>query len=86
MCKIVCVCPVPPFFADKSRAAAVLAHHYGGACLSVDTVVTDVLINGTSPVSLTARQLYDCAAAQYAERKAREAGKNEILCVHCYSV
>ncbi|XP_030281249.1 hydrocephalus-inducing protein homolog isoform X1 [Sparus aurata] len=55
---------------DKSSTAAALAHHYGGASLSVDAVVTDVLMNGTSPVGLTARQLYDCAAAQYAENKA----------------
>ncbi|XP_073328914.1 hydrocephalus-inducing protein homolog [Pagrus major] len=55
---------------DKSITAAGLARHYGGACLSVDAVVTDVLINGTSPVGLTARQLYDCTAAQYAKNKA----------------
>uniref|UniRef100_A0A8D3BS88 HYDIN axonemal central pair apparatus protein n=1 Tax=Scophthalmus maximus TaxID=52904 RepID=A0A8D3BS88_SCOMX len=41
----------------KSSTAAALAHHYGGACLSVDAVVTYVLVNGTSPVSLT---LTDC--------------------------
>ncbi|XP_049928998.1 hydrocephalus-inducing protein homolog isoform X2 [Epinephelus moara] len=57
---------------DKTSTVADLAHHYGGACLSVDAVVTEVLINGTSPVSLTARQLYDRAAAEYAEKKAEE--------------
>ncbi|XP_042266839.1 hydrocephalus-inducing protein homolog isoform X2 [Thunnus maccoyii] len=59
----------------KSSTAAALGHHYGGACLSVDAVFTDVLINGTSPVSLTARQLYDSAAAEYAQRKAEEAAQ-----------
>ncbi|XP_070763174.1 hydrocephalus-inducing protein homolog [Enoplosus armatus] len=40
---------------DKSGTAAALARHYGGACLSVDAVVTDVLMNGTSPVRPAAR-------------------------------
>ncbi|KAM9376112.1 hydrocephalus-inducing protein-like [Pholidichthys leucotaenia] len=57
---------------DKRSAAATLGHHYGAACLSVDAVVTDVLLSGTSAVSLTARQLYDCAAAEYAQRKTEE--------------
>ncbi|XP_040894088.1 hydrocephalus-inducing protein homolog [Toxotes jaculatrix] len=55
----------------KSSTAAALARHYGGACLSVDAVVTDVLEHGTSPVSLTARQLYDSAAAKCAEEAAQ---------------
>ncbi|XP_071313817.1 hydrocephalus-inducing protein homolog isoform X2 [Trachinotus anak] len=59
----------------KSGAAAALAHHYGGSCLSVDAVVTDVLIHGTSPVSLTARELYHSAAAEYAEKEAEEAAQ-----------
>ncbi|KAM9351908.1 hydrocephalus-inducing protein homolog [Symphorus nematophorus] len=57
----------------KSSTAAALACHYEGACLRVDAVVTDLLMNGTSPISQSSRQLYDCAAAQYAERKAEEA-------------
>ncbi|XP_035498051.2 hydrocephalus-inducing protein homolog isoform X1 [Scophthalmus maximus] len=56
----------------KSSTAAALAHHYGGACLSVDAVVTYVLVNGTSPVSLTARQHYDSAAAEFAKRRAAQ--------------
>ncbi|XP_037622519.1 hydrocephalus-inducing protein homolog isoform X2 [Sebastes umbrosus] len=56
----------------KGSTVAALGRHYGGACLSVDAVVTEVLINGTSPVSLTARQIYDCAAAEYAEKKAAQ--------------
>ncbi len=75
-----CVCLVPSRFPDKSGTAAALACHYSGACLSVDAVVTDVLMNGTSAVSLTARQLYDSTASQYAEKKAAEAGKHMILC------
>lgn len=79
------MCHLPPLFPDKSSTAAALARHYGGACLSVDAVVTDVLMNGTSPVGLTARQLYDCAAAQYAENKPGNTGKLKILCMHCSS-
>ncbi|XP_054864966.1 hydrocephalus-inducing protein homolog [Amphiprion ocellaris] len=60
---------------DKSGTAAALARHYGAACLSVDAVVTDVLLKGTSPVSLRARQLYDQAAAQHAHKKAEEAAQ-----------
>uniref|UniRef100_A0A3B4VD89 HYDIN axonemal central pair apparatus protein n=1 Tax=Seriola dumerili TaxID=41447 RepID=A0A3B4VD89_SERDU len=64
---------------------AALAHHYAGACLNVDAVVTDVLINGTSPVSLMARELYRSAAAEYAKKEAEEAGKQNTLCIHCNS-
>lgn len=73
------MCSVPPLFPGKSSTVAALARHYRGACLNVNAVVTEVLINGTSPVSLTARQHYDSAAAEYAERKAEEAGRNNIL-------
>jgi len=62
---------------------AALARHYGGASLRVDAVVTEVLMNGTSPVGLTARRLYDAAAAEHAEKaekKAEEAGKNTKQC------
>ncbi|XP_026166304.1 hydrocephalus-inducing protein-like isoform X3 [Mastacembelus armatus] len=61
---------------DKSSTAAALAEHYGGACLSVDAIVTDVLMNGTSPVSLTARQLYNHGLAKYNEKKTKEAAQD----------
>lgn len=64
------------FRPGKSKVAHDLAQHYGGACLSVDSVVTDVLLKGSSAVSLRARQLYDAAATQYSEKKAREPGKH----------
>uniref|UniRef100_A0A3P8U8F5 HYDIN axonemal central pair apparatus protein n=1 Tax=Amphiprion percula TaxID=161767 RepID=A0A3P8U8F5_AMPPE len=64
------------------KNTAALARHYGAACLSVDAVVTDVLLKGTSPVSLRARQLYDQAAAEHAHKKAEEAGKHHILCLN----
>uniref|UniRef100_A0A3Q3MLA1 HYDIN axonemal central pair apparatus protein n=1 Tax=Mastacembelus armatus TaxID=205130 RepID=A0A3Q3MLA1_9TELE len=63
------------------QTAAALAEHYGGACLSVDAIVTDVLMNGTSPVSLTARQLYNHGLAKYNEKKTKEAGKHNISCL-----
>lgn len=63
------------FCAGKSKVAHDLAQHYIGACLSVDNVVTDVLMNASSAVALRARQLYDAAAAQYSEKKAKERGK-----------
>ncbi|KAM9854716.1 hydrocephalus-inducing protein homolog [Aulostomus maculatus] len=59
----------------KSTTAAALAAHYGGACLGVDAVFTDVLMNGTSPASLTARRLCARAAAQRASNKAKEAAQ-----------
>lgn len=65
------------YFPDRSSTAAALASHYGGACLSVDAVVTDLLLNGTSPVALSARELCECAAAeQFAGRKAVETGES----------
>lgn len=60
----------------KSKVAHDLAQHYGGACISVDNVVTDVLMSPSSAVALRARQLYDAAATQYSEKKAREPGKH----------
>ncbi|KAF3689156.1 Hydrocephalus-inducing protein Hy-3 [Channa argus] len=59
----------------KSSTAAALAQYYGGACLSVDTLVTDVLLNGNSPVSLKARELYDHTVAEYTEKKVQEAAQ-----------
>ncbi|XP_075327326.1 hydrocephalus-inducing protein homolog [Odontesthes bonariensis] len=61
---------------DKSSTAAALALHYGAACFNVDAVVTEVLQNGTSPVSLSARHLYQAAAAEYAQRKAAEVSQH----------
>ncbi|XP_028440234.1 hydrocephalus-inducing protein homolog [Perca flavescens] len=63
---------------DRSSTVAALAHHYGGTYLSVDAEVTEVLINGTSPVSLTARQLYDCAAAAAAAAAADDEAAQTI--------
>lgn len=66
---------VSHFCTGKSKVAHDLARHYGGACLSVDNVVTDVLMSGSSAVALRARQLYDAAAAQYSDKKVKEPGK-----------
>ncbi|XP_062413914.1 hydrocephalus-inducing protein-like isoform X2 [Pungitius pungitius] len=49
---------------DNGSCVAALARHYGGVSLSVDAVVTEVLVNGTSPISQTATQPYDCAATR----------------------
>ncbi|XP_062413858.1 hydrocephalus-inducing protein homolog [Pungitius pungitius] len=61
---------------DNGSCVAALARHYGGASLSVDAVVTEVLVNGTSPISQTARQPYDCAAAANAGKKPQEAAQS----------
>ncbi|CAG5958443.1 unnamed protein product [Menidia menidia] len=58
---------------ETRRTAAALASHYGAACLNVDAVATEVLRNGTSAVSLSARQLYEAAAEECAQQKAAEA-------------
>ncbi|MEQ2182367.1 hypothetical protein GOODEAATRI_021648, partial [Goodea atripinnis] len=60
---------------DKSSMAAALACYYGAVCLSIDAVVTDAIQNGTSPASLSARQLYHAAVADYEQKKAAEAAK-----------
>ncbi|XP_049580395.1 hydrocephalus-inducing protein homolog [Syngnathus scovelli] len=52
----------------QSNKAAFLANHYGGACLSMDAVLADSLLHGTSLVSLAGRQLFSRAAAEYAQR------------------
>lgn len=67
----------------RGSTVAALARHYGGASLSVDAVVTAMLLNGTSPVSLTARRLHDQAVEEYAEKKAEEAGTKSRLCRQC---
>lgn len=68
------------FFLDKSSTSAALARQYGAVCLSVDAVAADVLLNGTSPASLTARQLFDSAAVEYAQKNP---GKLEVREVGC---
>lgn len=83
MCVCVCVFLLFFFFSDKSSIAAALALQYGAACLCVDDVVTDMLLNGTSPVSLTARQLFDFAATEHAQKNAKEAGKLEAREAAC---
>ncbi|XP_038153742.1 hydrocephalus-inducing protein homolog [Cyprinodon tularosa] len=60
---------------DKSSMAASLARHYGAVCLSVDAVITDAIQNGVTPASLSARQLYDAAKADYDQKKTAEAAK-----------
>uniref|UniRef100_A0A3Q2PEK1 HYDIN axonemal central pair apparatus protein n=1 Tax=Fundulus heteroclitus TaxID=8078 RepID=A0A3Q2PEK1_FUNHE len=65
----------------KISMAAALACYYEAACLSIDAVVTEAIQNGTSPASLSARQLYDAAAADYEEKKAAEAGKPTMPCI-----
>ncbi|XP_015258081.1 PREDICTED: hydrocephalus-inducing protein homolog [Cyprinodon variegatus] len=63
---------------DKSSMAASLAYHYGAVCLSVDAVITDAIQNGVSPASLSARQLYDAAKADYDQKKTAEAVINSL--------
>ncbi|XP_068458365.1 hydrocephalus-inducing protein homolog isoform X2 [Clinocottus analis] len=60
---------------DKGSTVTALARHYGAACVRVNAVVTEVLLNGTSPVGLTAKKLYDDAAADYAKKKSEEAAQ-----------
>ena len=62
--------------------AASLARHYGGACLTLEGVVTEALTTGSSPASLAARQLYNQAAAMHAQKRGEEAGESEdSLCM-----
>ncbi|KAJ0069558.1 hypothetical protein NL108_008515, partial [Boleophthalmus pectinirostris] len=44
-----------------------LAQYYGGTLVSIDAVVTEALLEGTSRAAITARQLFDQAAAEYAK-------------------
>ncbi|XP_037539075.1 hydrocephalus-inducing protein homolog [Nematolebias whitei] len=60
---------------DKSSMAAALAAHYGAMCLDVNAVVTNVIQNGTSALSLSARQLYNTAAEEYAQKMTAEAAQ-----------
>ncbi|XP_013867590.1 hydrocephalus-inducing protein homolog [Austrofundulus limnaeus] len=62
---------------DKSGTAAALAAHYGAALLSVDAVVTDLIQNGSSAVSLSARQLYNTAAEAYAQGQTADTTPSE---------
>lgn len=65
------------FLPDTSSIAAAMADHYGGLRLSVDAAVTDALINGASPASLKARELYDHAAVRPEEKRPIEAGEHQ---------
>lgn len=76
---------VPLFKPDTYSIAVAMACHYGGICFSIDAAVRDVLINGTSPVSMIARELYDDATAKFNQKDSQEAGKEEtygIFCIH----
>ncbi|XP_051916753.1 hydrocephalus-inducing protein homolog isoform X2 [Hippocampus zosterae] len=53
---------------DQSSIATALANHYGGACLSMDAMLADSLMHGTSLVSLAGRQLFNRAAEEHAQR------------------
>ena len=68
-----CVCVST--HSGKSSVAASLARHYGGACLTLEGVVTEALTTGSSPASLAARQLYHQAAAEHAQKRLEEAGE-----------
>lgn len=70
------VCP-NSFLPDTSGIAVAMADHYGGLRLSIDAVVTDALISGTSPVSLKARELYERAAVKREEKRSKEAGEHQ---------
>ncbi|XP_061629909.1 hydrocephalus-inducing protein homolog [Phyllopteryx taeniolatus] len=56
-----------PLTAQSSKATA-LANHYGGACLSMDAMLADSLMHGTSLVCLAGRQLFNRAAAEHAQK------------------
>ncbi|XP_077566662.1 hydrocephalus-inducing protein homolog isoform X1 [Stigmatopora nigra] len=53
---------------DQHKTATPLANHYGAACLSMDAILADSLMHGTSLVSLAGRQLFNRAAAEYAQK------------------
>lgn len=65
------------FQADTSSVAGALADYYGVARLSVDAVVSEALVNGSTPASLKARQLYDAAVAKVEEKTTMEAGQDD---------
>lgn len=74
------------FLPDTSSIAVAMADHYGGLRLSIDAVVTDALMNGTSPVSLKAKELYERVAGKREEKRSIEAGEHEtcgIFCIFC---
>lgn len=43
----------------------------------MDAVVSEALVNGSTPASLKARQLYDDAVAKVDEKKTMEAGQDD---------
>lgn len=65
------------FQADTSSVAGALADYYGVARLSVDAVLSEALVSGSTPASLKARQLHDAAVAKLEEKTPVEAGQDE---------
>ncbi|XP_057693166.1 hydrocephalus-inducing protein homolog isoform X2 [Corythoichthys intestinalis] len=53
---------------DQRKVATPLANHYGAVCLSMDAMLADSLMHGTSLVSLAGRQLFNRAATEYAQK------------------
>lgn len=77
------LCILFPTLPGKSSTAAALAQHYGGASVSVDAVVTDVLTKGKSLAGLAARQQYGVTIADYAARRTQAAGEHNCMYIIC---
>ncbi|KAM6300471.1 hydrocephalus-inducing protein homolog [Aegotheles albertisi] len=60
--------------AGKTSAAVALSKHYGTACLSIDTVVTEAISDRSSSAGLRARELCTRAAIEQSHRDTEEAG------------
>ncbi|XP_028313928.1 hydrocephalus-inducing protein homolog [Gouania willdenowi] len=60
---------------DKSSTVADLALLYDVVDLSIDSVVSDALLNGLSPVSLEAKQVFQQAVEEYAKKTTEESAQ-----------
>ncbi|XP_028304635.1 hydrocephalus-inducing protein homolog isoform X2 [Gouania willdenowi] len=62
---------------DKKSTVADLGLLYDVVGLSIDSVVSDALLNGLSPVGLAARQVFQQAAEENAKKITEESDKNK---------
>uniref|UniRef100_A0A8C8EBQ1 HYDIN protein n=1 Tax=Otus sunia TaxID=257818 RepID=A0A8C8EBQ1_9STRI len=66
-----------PLSQGKTAAAVALSKYYGAACLSMDTVVTEAISDGSSWAGLRARELCIGAAIEQSCQEAEGAGEEK---------
>lgn len=63
------------FFIGKSATAVSLAKYYSAACLSIDSIVLEAILDSSNAPGLRARELCIRAAIEQSTKEGEESGK-----------